>query len=101
MKMKEKLLLAVVFLSCSPALFAQVDMEMKDVFGELESQISGSTPVIAKICYAIAGICFFVGGISVTAKMLKGQEAGKDVGLLFSAMAVFALLGYLCQKFWA
>ncbi len=90
-----------MLLSSSTTLFAQVNMEMKDMFDELNDQIQSSTSVISTICYAIAGICFFVGAIQVGTKLLRGQEVGKDVGLYFGGLAFFALAGYLCSKFWS
>lgn len=98
--MKTKLMAAIAALSILPYWAkAQTDMEMSDMFGELNDQIQGSTSIISTICYSIAGICFLVGLIQVSTKIYQGREVGKDIGLYFGGIAIFCIGGYICQKF--
>ena len=78
--------------------FAQINAEQ--ILTEVDTQLSSVTSIITKICYTIAGICFFVGAITVGVKLYQGnRNVGKEIGLYFAAMAFFGIAGYLVQKF--
>lgn len=98
--MKTKLFTLVLIIQALPArILAQTNMEMSDMFDELNDQISGSLNVITIICYSIAGLCFLVGLVDLITRVLRGREVSKEIGLYFAAMGLFLVGGFLCQKF--
>lgn len=98
-KVQKRLLAVIAFATLKlQVAYAQSSMEMKDLFEEVNDQVSASTSIIVTICYTIAGICGLVGAITLLTKLFQGREVGKDVGLWFGGLGIFLVCGFLCQK---
>lgn len=102
MKTKQLILagmLTVVFVAITQTLLGQEITEMSDLFDVVNDQVQESTSVISSIMYALAGIFGMVGGGLLIFKIIKGQDAGKDIGSWFAAMAFFCVVCFICGKF--
>ena len=97
MKQKKQILVVscVILLMAYTAPALAQDMEMVDLFDEVNEQIQGSTSVITTIMYAIAAILLLIGAGLTIPKIIKGQDVGKEVGGWFLGAAFFVLAAYL------
>lgn len=56
------------------------------------TEITKYIPLVQKICYAIAGLIFLVGGLSIFAKMNNGDQDVKSSIMMYVGGALFLII---------